>query len=89
MKKIMKQAAACILALCLAFISAVPILAAGETSAQTADKTIPTADTVKAEALAAANYVLAQTDFSDLSDTSKIYNCSTTLILAILSLIHI
>ena len=83
MKKIMKQAAACILALCLAFISAVPILAAGETSAQTADKTIPTADTVKAEALAAANYVLAQTDFSDLSDTSKIYNCSTTLILAI------
>lgn len=83
MKKAMKQAAAWILALCLAFISAVPILAAKKTSADTADKTIPAMDTVKAEALATANYVLAQTDFSDLSDTSKIYNCSTTLILAI------
>lgn len=83
MKKTMKQAAAWILALCLVFISAVPVLAADETSAGAADKTIPAADTVKAEALAAANYVLAQTDFSDLSDTSKMYNCSTTLILAI------
>lgn len=83
MKKTMKQATAWILALCLAFISAVPVLAANETSAETADKTIPAVDTVKAEALATANYVLAQTDFSDLSDTSKMYNCSTTLILAI------
>ncbi len=84
MKRTIKQAAACILALCLTFACAVPILAATENApAQTADKTIPTADTVKAEALATANYVLAQTDFSDLSDTSKMYNCSTTLILAI------
>lgn len=84
MKKTMKQVAACILALCLTLVSAVPVLAANENaSAQTADKTVPTAETVKAEALATANYVLAQTDFSDLSDTSKMYNCSTTLILAI------
>lgn len=84
MKTTMKQVAACILALCLVLVSSVPALAADQSvPASTADKTIPTADTVKAEALATANYVLGQTDFSDLSDTSKMYNCSTTLILAI------
>ena len=55
----------------------------GATTANTANASIPAIADLKAQALATANYILGQTDFSDLTDTSKFYNASRNLILCI------
>lgn len=57
----------------------------GETTTSTANANVPAIADLKAETLATANYILSQTDFSDLADTSKFYNASRNLILCIRS----
>lgn len=76
MRKVLKRFSAFALAVTLICLQAGTIWAA-------ADSSVPSVANVRSEAQATAAYLLQQSDFSDLSDTSRFYHASSDLILAI------
>lgn len=81
-KHFKKRFTAALLALCLVFTMASSVYAADTTQVNIpATATAPAAEQVKTESQLTAEYVLNNTNFSDISDTSKFYNTSRNLIL--------
>ena len=77
-----KKITALLVSLCLICMSIVPVFA--ETTAAP-DATVPAAGTVRNEAQLTASYLMANTDFTQISDTSTFYNASRNLLLSIRS----
>lgn len=81
-KHFKKRFTAALLALCLVFTMASSVYAADTPQVNIpATATAPAAEQVKNESQLTAEYVLNNTNFSDISDTSKFYNTSRNLIL--------
>ena len=81
-KHFKKRFTAALLALCLVFTMASSVYAADTPQVNIpATATAPAAEQVKTESQLTAEYVLNNTNFSDISDTSKFYNTSRNLIL--------
>lgn len=82
MKKLFRRISACVLALCLISMNLGVVWA---DDSYTINKSQPDVSAVSAEARATAAYVLENTSFSSLSDTSAFYNASKNLFLAMRS----
>lgn len=77
-----KKITTLLVSLCLICMSIVPVFA--ETTAAP-DATVPAAGIVRNEAQLTASYLMANTDFTQISDTSTFYNASRNLLLSIRS----
>ena len=77
-----KKITTLLVSLCLICMSIVPVFA--ETTAAP-DTTVPAAGIVRNEAQLTASYLMANTDFTQISDTSTFYNASRNLLLSIRS----